>query len=557
MAKLDLRKTAEDLKANWKKPKEGEYLSIKEFLQFALGGMGIYTATDAIGALSFAGDSMVVGRIFGVGIMDAYVIGIIGTILGYITMPLKVMITDNLGQLSKKVMRGFHSTALGVAAVAALLWFLPSAGFDYLLKDMFKHVAIKLVCAVAELYLMTYILKFFGKKYGKFKPHMVLFGLPAIALATALTFMPYTEMRYANKLILVHLITNLISIFSGPYGGNVEKMQGLLSPNPQERMRIYSIAPVMGLARSIYGMVFPVAATLIGGGQLNIRVYRWIVPIVGVYGLVQGLLIIKTKERVIQPKDYKPKVNLVKAAKEVFTNKYLWIRNVSKLFDAYSGPYIQGVLNWIFLYGLRMEWMMGIMLNLSYISSFPGNLMAPWYTKRYSKRKSMLLTRGLVLAFQIGYFPIIFMHSDMSKVVLYMIISLITSFFNSSYSVIRDAMVPDIWDYQQWRTGERLEASTDLFNYFSTPITMLLGFISPYFFRMLGLVRDWDILYDAAIRNQVFTVIIIIAYIANLLMTIPLAFYDLTPAKHKQIIDDLQERAAQADRGAEEEEAQV
>jgi len=556
MAKLDLRKTAEDLKANWKKPREGEYLSIREFVQFALGGMGIYTASDALGAVNFAGTNIVVGMIFNVGIRDAYVIGLIGTILGFITMPLKAMITDNLGLLPKKFMRTIHLASAALAALCALLWVLPSSGLDYVVRDLLKHVAIRVICTILEIYLSIYVLKFFGKKYGKFKPHMVLFGVPSVALATAFTFMPYTEMRYSSKLIVVHLVTNLLELFKGPYNANVEKMQGLLSPNPQERMRIFSIAPIMGLARSIYSMMLPVLATLTGG-QLNIRTYRWIVPGFGIYGMLQGLFIIKTQERVFQPRDFKPKVDLVKAAREVFTNKYLWIRNLSRLFDDYSGAYIQGVLNWIFMYGLRMEWMMGLMLNLSYITSFPGNLMAPWYTKRFSKRKSMLLTRGIVLVCQLGFFPIIFMQNDMAKIILYMAVSLIVSFFNSSFSVIEKAMLPDIWDYQQWRTGERLEASTDLFNFFSKPITMMLGFISPYFFRVIGLVRDWDILYDAAIRNQVLTVVIIIAFIANVLMTIPFAFYDLTPAKHRQIIEDLQERAAQADVEAEEGEVQA
>ncbi|MDR2687149.1 MAG: hypothetical protein LBB75_05295, partial [Oscillospiraceae bacterium] len=325
--KIDLRETAAKLKANWSKPNEGEFLSIKEFAFFGLGGMGIYTLTDAVGVLGFAGTSTVVGMILGISIRDAYVIGIIGTVIGYLLMPLNALITDNLGVLPKKTMRAIHMTSLALLAACALLWVIPPTKLDSSVRDFPKHLALKIACTILGVYLSIYVLKLFAKKYGKFKPQMVLFGLPALVFATLLVFLPYKEMRYPAKLLLVHLITNLIGTFSGPYGGNVERMQALLTPNPQERMKVYAIAPLaLGLMRSLFGMFFPVLANLTGG-QLNIVSYRWIIPAFGALGLVQGLLVIKAKERVIQAAEHKPKVDILKAAKSVFANKYLWIRN--------------------------------------------------------------------------------------------------------------------------------------------------------------------------------------------------------------------------------------
>ena len=118
-------------------------------------------------------------------------------------------------------------------------------------------------------------------------------------------------------------------------------------------------------------------------------------------------------------------------------------------------------------------------------------------------------------------------------------------------NVISGSLTPDVWDYQQWKCGERLEASTGLFQYFTTPIGMLFGYVSPYLLKLVGLVSDWDILYDPIIRNNVFNVHILIAIAGSILVAIPYFFYDLTPEKHQQIIRDLEERAALEDAAGE------
>ena len=541
--KLDLKSIAAKLKANWNHPNEGESLSIKEFAYFGLGGMGINTLADAVGVLGFAGTSTVVGMIFGISIKDAYVIGIIGTVIGYLLMPLNALITDNLGQLPKKLMSTIHFSSLGLTVASIALWALPPTGLDNIVRDFPKHLAIKILCTIFGTYLSIYVLKFFSKKYGKFKPQMVLFGLPALAFATVLVFLPYKEMRYPTKLILVHLITNLISTFSGPYSGNVEKMQARLTSNPQERIRIYSIAPLaLGLMRSLFGMFFPVLANL-SGGQLNITSYRWIIPAFGGLGMLQGLLVIKAKERVIEAKDHKPKVDIVKAGREVFINKYLWIRNISGLFGG-IGNLFQGSLGWILMFGgNRMEWITGIMLNLSYITTTPGNLTAPFFNKRFSKRQSTLILKSVVLLFQLGYLGIILVPNDTTKIVIFMIFSLISSYFNSIHGPINASILPDIWDYQQWRSGERLEASTDLFGYLTTPLSMLLGYVSPMLMKSVGLVRDWDVMYDDDIRNKIIMLHIIVSLFGTVMQALPFIFYDLSPEKHRKILEDLKQRA--------------
>lgn len=546
MAKLDVRKWMTSLKENWNNPREGEYVSIKEFMCMACGGMGIFGVVNVISSLSFAGTAAVTGMIYGISLKDIYVITLIGTIINYIMIPINANITDNLGELSKKTMKILNIVFIALTLLSVGMWFIPSGQFDSILKDLPKHIAIKIITTAVTTYLSIFVLKFFGKKYGKFKPFAVLYGAPTLIASVMFVFIPYQEMLYSDKLIWVHILSNLIGMFSTNYNNSVSSMQYLMSPNSQERTKMLSVLPIFtGLTRSIFGIIFPIVAQY-SGGQLAIATYRWVIPVWGTLNMIEGLLIVKVKERVIQPKDHKPNINMKKAAKAIFSNKYLWIQNISGVFGCFVGTQA-GVLSWLLLYGTRMEWVMGIVLGIAKITSTPGNLVAPLITKRLSKKKSLLSLRGLQAGFIALFLFINAIPNDTMKVVYLLVITLLLTVIDCSINVISGSICPDVWDYQQWKCGERLEATTSLFSYITTPIGMLLGYVSPYLLKLVGLVSDWDILYDPEIRNQVFLVHILIAIVGSILVAIPYFFYDLTPEKHRMIIEDLKKQAVQAD----------
>lgn len=226
-------------------------------------------------------------------------------------------------------MKMLNILCLVLTIVSIGMWFIPSAQFDHILKDFPKHIAIKVITTILTMYSQIIVLKLFGKKYGKFKSFTVLFGVPTLAALVIFVFLPYQDMNYSLKLIWVHILSNLIGIFSTKYNDSVANVEYLMSPNSQERTKMLSILPIFtGLTRSIFSIIFPIAAQYTGG-QLQIATYRWVIPVWGALNLIEGLLIIKVKERVIQPKNHKHKVDMKKAAKDVFSNKYLWIQNIS------------------------------------------------------------------------------------------------------------------------------------------------------------------------------------------------------------------------------------
>ena len=111
-------------------------------------------------------------------------------------------------------------------------------------------------------------------------------------------------------------------------------------------------------------------------------------------------------------------------------------------------------------------------------------------------------------------------------------------------SVITTSMTAEIFDYQQWKTGVRLEGFiTQLGGMITTLAGMFTGLIIPYFYEHYGLSEDYTVLYDSAVRTPIFNILIITTIISCVICVIPIFFYDLKEKDHKKIIEELKKRA--------------
>ena len=119
------------------------------------------------------------------------------------------------------------------------------------------------------------------------------------------------------------------------------------------------------------------------------------------------------------------------------------------------------------------------------------------------------------------------------------------NFFNIFSSMACDLMTPDIWDYQQYVSGERLESSSGIFGILFNPLNRVLCLIVPAVYAMIGFTSEWNILYFDDTRNQVFLWTIILMVAAKVLSAIPYFFYDLSEAKHAKIIEELKAQGAE------------
>ena len=109
-------------------------------------------------------------------------------------------------------------------------------------------------------------------------------------------------------------------------------------------------------------------------------------------------------------------------------------------------------------------------------------------------------------------------------------------------------MVSDILDYQQWKTGKRLEGFWQNYSTFITTIIgIFTGMLAPAFLAMAGIGFSDNIseaLQNTTLRDNAYKYQTILALIGAVLVIPPFFFYDLTEKKHANYVRVLKIRAA-------------
>ena len=67
--------------------------------------------------------------------------------------------------------------------------------------------------------------------------------------------------------------------------------------------------------------------------------------------------------------------------------------------------------------------------------------------------------------------------------------------------------------------------------------------VYPAIYEKMGLLEDYNVLYDDTVRNNLFEVLILCSALGALLNLIPFCFYDLTENKHRAYVGVLKIRA--------------
>jgi Na+/melibiose symporter-like transporter len=258
--------------------------------------------------------------------------------------------------------------------------------------------------------------------------------------------------------------------------------------------------------------------------------------------------VLRVRERIIQEKGHVARAKFKDSARDVFRNKYQWMRSIGDVFNKVPNIW-EGVITWLFIYITRMPWAFGLMINLYKLpTSSTGQLLTPFFTKRFSKRQNMLFQRLAVAGITILLIPSLGVSNNTLKIVLLMAICCARTFFGAMNDVVNRTLIGDIWDYQQWISGERLEGSIN--NYFravSDPLMSVIGYVLPFLLGRIGFFGDMDMLYDPVFFYRFATTQIWFAVVMAVLSALPFVFYDLTPKKMEQISNDLKARVEAAE----------
>ena len=391
-------------------------------------------------------------------------------------------------------------------------------------------------------------------KGGKFIPIMIRTPIPIVAISTLFVWLPYESWAYSTKIIVVWLFYMILQFFMCLYGEGWAFFQQVITPNAQERANVMSISQIIySLAPTLTNLVIPTVAGLTFGMN-NIWTYRIIYPAFTIVGLIILLIFFpKLKERIVMPKRGVEYVSIIDSLREVAKNKYFWIINSAGWIGFLESAY--GVLlSWSFVYafnGEKQEFL-GLANTIIGNASLWSLMLAPFMIKWLGKR-NLLIAHNVV-----NVFLLLLLIPTYKNILFVCIIFYINAFINTFQNVYMPNINADMRDYHQWKTGVRVDGLFGPMGLIGTILGFGTGLILPAIYESMGLKKDYDVLYNDEMRNNLFEVLIICSIIGAILNLIPYLFYDLTEEKHRGYVNVLKIRAMFEDYGNDElEDAQL
>ena len=505
---------------HWNTPaKEGYYLSNKEFMAYAVGGMGVQ----------------------GMGILTQYFAITMGVHLAYVY---------NFDQ----------QIVLYTSWIMAIL-------------SLFRAP------------LVGWIIDNTNTKWGKYRPYLLFTGLLSVACFWLLAFIPnlfmpgegeaYTDARkwlVVGSYQLIYFIA--LTIYSFFSFGRVGLSQ-VITPNTNERTKLYSVGGVIdSLGPSIVQMLFPLIANGVYGqmglvfkdrygdwtaeqikeaglgfGMENILTYQIIFPIMGCICVAVALVMFfGTKERIIQEKKVKQKVSFIGGIVKSFKNKYFWIFNISNVL-AFGRLLIFTSVNYVCAYmigGSLGGNLRGIIPTLMAVGFVPGMLFSPLIQKYLGKKKMTLLSfAGSATISTLILLLVLFAYNGAATPYLIFVGIFLHNIFAALWTVTSPAMTADYCEYQQWKTGDRLDGYMSQYTQvFTTVCGMFTGLLVSEILIKIG-AKDSVSYENPEVMRNVFIMWAVLGAISGILAMIPFLFWDLTEKRQLEMTKELKIRALQ------------
>lgn len=484
-----IKQTISSVKTHWNTPPEGRYVPYKEILAYSVGGIGVKSVIYIVYDVALSATSLLAGSALGLKNGDLVKLSLIATIICMFLGPIRGYIIDNT-RSSK----------------------------------------------------------------GKFRPYLLYTGIPSGIIVTIFAFLPFESMGYNQKLYALFITYMLLQLCYPFYDQAYSTLVQVMSPNSTERADIITVSTfIYSLSPSIKGLIVPIIAGFTGGLE-HINAYRVIMPIFGIGGAIVGILSYTgTKERIIVSKDYTAKVPFFKGIGAGIANKYQWARSLTSWFILLQSG-VGNITTWYFYYGIKdvlnlsteqQGVLNGTLMTVFGAAATPAMFLAPFLIRKMGKRNYYILYMVANLFCFVG------MYLFIEQIWVLFAFVWIRGFFNTFTLISDGAMNADVLDYQQYKTGERLEG---LMGQFVGIIGTFVSMGITYFTQTIvmqnhfGLIDNYDDLYKVSFREPLSKGMIVIAFVGYLLALIPfVTMYTLTEDEHEAHIKVLKIRAALED----------
>ena len=493
-----------DVKTYWKVPKVGRYMTFKEIAAYAGGGIGAYFIITLGSTLLVGTSNMVVGGAIGVSPTDMYILYLISTLANIPLTAVRANIIDNT--------RG---------------------------------------------------------KGGKYRPYILSMGIPTALIAIAYVWFPYKQMYslfpymlfgkeagYVIKCAMVLIFSLLLQFFYNFFNDAYTNLIHVLSPNTQERTDVLAVKSVVySLAPSIINIVLPLVAQLVADDNYyDIRVYRYTYPVFAIIGIALTIIVYaNTQEKIVQAKTHTIQISFMDSLREVAKNKYFWIIACAGWLGFLESAY-GAILQWSYNYGHTCNGATYALIStLTGNASLWGMLLAPICIRKWGKKKVLI---------GVNMFNVLFILSmivDMRNIWWLFACVYLNWLVGAFEQITTPAIQADIRDYQQYRSGERIDGMFAAVTTIGNVVTLVTSSVIPFVQKAYGVYegngyeQPYDIL-DAnndggVLLYKLMGVMIVMAAVGAFLNVVPYFFYDLDERHQKAIVRILKIRALFEDYG--------
>lgn len=495
---------ASDVKTYWNIPKPHRYMTFKEIISYAGGGIGAYFIIQLGSTLLVGTQNAIVQSAIGVAPKHMYILYLISTIANIPLTAVRANMVDNTRGKRGKYRPYILSMGIPTALIAiAYVWF-----------------------PYHQMYTM-----FPGKMFGY-------------------------EKGYIIKCAMVLFFSLLLQFFFNFFNDAYTNLIHVLSPNTQERTDILAVKSVVySLAPSIMNFLLPlVAGAVADGNQYNILVYRITYPIYAIFGIALIIVVYaNTKEKIVQAKTHAIQISFMDALREVAKNKYFWIISFAGWLGFLEQSY-GVILDWSYNYGHSCSPAAKSAINLlTGNAALWGMLLAPICIKKWGKKKVLIGVNMLNVLF------ILSMLLNMRNIWWLFVCVYLNWLVGAFEQITSPAIQADIRDYQQYQSGERIDGMFAAVATIGNVITLATSSVIPMVQEHYGIYegngyeKPADILFvensGPDLLYKVMTAMIIMAAVGAFMNVVPYFFYDLKEKQQKAIVRILKIRALFEDYG--------
>lgn len=442
-------------------------------------------------------------------------------------------------------------------------------------------------------------------KAGKYRPYIVTMALPAAIICNIMVWFPYNKLgewlgdgmifgetkAYVAKCAIIMLLNLLLHFFYYFFYDAYENLIHVLSPNTQERTDVASVKSIVySFAPTLVNLFTPIIAEhIFHSNTTDIRVYRLLYPILTVLGILLCIVVYKyTEEKIVQARTHVVKIKFWDALRAVAKNKYFWIISLATWVGFLETSYAN-ILSWLYNYGGACSGdAYGIVVTVYGNAALWGMLLAPFCVKKWGKKAVLIVTNIFNILFILMMLPFV---NEIKSSTIWLVMGCLwlNQLMGSFMHILNPAIQADIRDYQQYKTGERIDGAFAVVTTIGTVITLLTASVLPAIYERGGLTKEnaaiitsrpeilnrvlgggktvgeilakqlaegqdnynnaYSALYDPDILLNLIKVLIILAAIGATMNVIPYIWYDFNEKKQKSVIRVLKIRSMFEDYG--------